>query len=58
VIALKESEHRPLLERRFPDWSGRVEFWHVHDLDCATAEQGLFAIERHVLALASRLLCG
>jgi protein-tyrosine phosphatase len=58
VIALKEAEHRPRLESRFPAWSGPVEYWHVHDLDCATAEQGLAAIERHVLALASRLLCG
>jgi protein-tyrosine-phosphatase len=35
VIAMKESEHRPLLEARFQAWADRVVYWHVHDLDVA-----------------------
>src|SRR5689334_9062344 len=27
VVALKEAEHRPLLQEWFPDWAGEVEFW-------------------------------
>src|SRR5437588_8928181 len=32
IIAVKEAEHRPMLEARFPAWRNRVEYWHVHDL--------------------------
>jgi protein-tyrosine phosphatase len=33
VIAMKEAEHRPLVEDRFAPWAHRVVYWHVHDLD-------------------------
>jgi protein-tyrosine phosphatase len=33
VIAVKEAEHRPLIERRFPEVASRVTYWHVHDID-------------------------
>jgi protein-tyrosine phosphatase len=55
VVALKEAEHRPLLEERFPGWADRVEYWHIHDVDCWTAVETLAGIEREVLALAGRL---
>jgi protein-tyrosine phosphatase len=58
VVALKEAEHRPLLERKHPSWSDRVEYWHVHDLDCAPAEQALAVLEREVRAVAARLATG
>jgi protein-tyrosine phosphatase len=56
VIALKEAEHRPLMLARFPDFADQVEYWHVDDLDFATPEQTLPAIEAMVDKLASRLL--
>jgi protein-tyrosine phosphatase len=55
VVALKEAEHRPLLAERFPGWADRVEYWHIHDVDCCTAAETLAGIEREVLALAKRL---
>jgi protein-tyrosine phosphatase len=55
VIAVKEAEHRPLLCERFPTWTDRVRFWHVHDVDCGTVEEGLAGIEREVAALAAEL---
>ncbi len=36
VIAMKEAEHRPLMETRFSEWANRVVYWHVHDLDVVT----------------------
>jgi protein-tyrosine phosphatase len=36
VIAMKESEHRPLMEARFRAWADRVVYWHVDDLDVTT----------------------
>lgn len=56
TIAVKEAEHRPLVTRRFPSLLERVEFWHVHDLDCAPASEALPQIESHVRALIVRLL--
>jgi protein-tyrosine phosphatase len=55
IVAVKEAEHRPLLQQRFPAWADRVEYWHIHDLDGATPQEALAGIEREVLALASRL---
>ena len=55
VVALKEEEHRPLFEQRFPAWVERVEYWQVHDLDQATAADGLAEIERQVESLLRRL---
>jgi protein-tyrosine phosphatase len=55
VVALKEAEHRPLLQSRYPAWTDRVEYWHVHDIDYGTVEEALAEIEREVTALAARL---
>ena len=55
VIALKEAEHRPWLDRKHPGWSDRVTFWHVHDLDQAGPEQALGEIAEHVRQLVDEL---
>jgi predicted translation initiation factor SUI1 len=53
IIALKEIEHLPLLQERFPAWTKKVEFWHVDD-----APEVLDLIEREVMDLAARLIGG
>jgi protein-tyrosine phosphatase len=55
VVAVKEAEHRPLLDRDFPAWTSRVEFWQVHDVDCAGPEVALIELEGHVRRLFTRL---
>jgi protein-tyrosine phosphatase len=55
VVAVKEAEHRPLIERNFPRWLQLVEFWHVHDLDCSRPEETLPHLDREVAALIERL---
>ena len=55
VIAVKEAEHRPIVEARFAKWRHRVEYWHVHDLDCAAPEATIAQLEREVLALLNGL---
>ncbi len=52
VIALKEEEHRPMLEDRFATWMPQVRYWHVHDIPLVTEEEALAQIE----ALVARLL--
>ena len=58
VVAVKAAEHRPLLGSRFPAWLDRVEFWDVHDVDCAGPEAALPHLEREVLGLLERLAAG
>lgn len=55
VIALKEQEHRPILERRFPEAIARVEFWRVDDIDVVPASVGIRQAEQHLLELLQRL---
>src|SRR4051794_1714280 len=58
VVALKGTEHRPLLQDRHPDWVERVEYWEVHDVYDAPPEVALPAIERAVQELVDRLKDG
>jgi protein-tyrosine phosphatase len=53
VVALKQAEHLPLLQERFPSWAEKVEFWHVDD-----APEMLGLIEREVMGLVARILGG
>ena len=58
VVAVKEAEHRPLLQRRFPTSLERVEFWNVHDIDRALPDFAMPQLEREVLELMERLAAG
>jgi protein-tyrosine phosphatase len=53
IVALKQTEHLPLIQERFPVWVEKVEFWEVDD---DPAVLGL--IEREVIDLISRLISG
>lgn len=53
IVALKQAEHLPLLEARFPSWIEKVEFWHVDD-----APSALSLIEREIMSLTARLIGG
>lgn len=50
IVALKQVEHLPLLQERFPDWVEKVEFWHIDD-----APDVLGLIERDVMDLVARI---
>ena len=53
IVALKQAEHLPLLQERFPAWAEKVEFWHVDD-----APEVLGLIEQEVMGLVARILGG
>jgi protein-tyrosine phosphatase len=55
IVAVKEAEHRPLVEKKFPSWAEKVEFWHVHDLDCAMPNEALPQLAAKVEELVNRL---
>ncbi len=50
IIALKQVEHQPLMQERFPAWVSQVEWWHVDD-----APEVLGLIEREVMGLVARI---
>lgn len=55
IIAVKETEHRPLMAQRFPDWEDEVEYWEIHDLDVSSAEESLPQLEKMVELLVEDL---
>jgi protein-tyrosine phosphatase len=55
VIAVKETEHRLIVESRHAAWRPRVEYWTIHDVDCAPPEQALPQLESRVLSLLEQL---
>ena len=55
VVAVKEAEHRAYLARLFPPWADRARYWHVHDLDAATAEDAIGQLEHLVRGLVDEL---
>jgi protein-tyrosine phosphatase len=56
IIALDADEHPPYVQRLFPEWVDRFEYWEVADLDRATADDALALIERKVDALIGALV--
>ena len=55
VVGLKEAEHRAMMADLFPKWEDVMEYWHVHDLDCAVPEEAMQILENHVRDLVDRL---
>jgi len=55
VVAVKAAEHRSIIEREFSTWRDRVEYWHVHDLDCAAPPETLAQLEQEIAHLLAGL---
>lgn len=55
IIALDEAEHRPMMVKRFPEWTDAIAYWLVCDLDKTPAEAALPAIERRIEELIAEI---
>lgn len=55
VIAVDEEEHRPMMDKQFPDWADKISYWGVHDLHLTHAADALGTLEVHVKELVERL---
>jgi protein-tyrosine phosphatase len=55
VVAVKAAEHQAIVEREFPAWRDRVEYWNVHDLDCATPPDTFAHLEQEIGQLLAGL---
>jgi protein-tyrosine phosphatase len=58
IVAVKETEHRPMIARQFPAWDNKITYWHIHDLDKSTADEALPELERLVRRLVQQLSTG
>lgn len=58
IIAVKETEHRPLMNEQFPDWADLVDFWYVDDVDCAEPDEALPLLASKVQELVDQLASG
>jgi protein-tyrosine phosphatase len=56
IVALMDSEHRPLIRERFCGWEDRVEYWQVGDIDLAQPGVALSSIETEITALIEKLV--
>jgi protein-tyrosine phosphatase len=56
VVALKKTEHHEMMVQQFPTWADRITYWHINDLDCATADEALPLCEACVKSLVETLL--
>ncbi len=55
TIALKETEHRPMMKRLFPGWADRIVYWHIHDIDVEPPAAALPQIDVEMIRLVERL---
>ena len=51
IVALKESEHRPMMATLFPRWVDRIRYWNVSDVGEWKPQAALDTIESLVLDL-------
>jgi len=56
VVAVKKAEHYAMMREQFPAWADRIEYWHVDDIDCATADEALPICQSCIQALVDRLI--
>jgi protein-tyrosine phosphatase len=56
IVALDESEHRPLMLERFPYWESRAEYWQVGDIEVVLPKIALSSIDGQIDGLLDRLL--
>jgi len=56
-VALSAASDRPLIHDLFPEWTDRIEYWHVRDLDIHRAldTDTVVFIERNVDRLLAEL---
>jgi protein-tyrosine phosphatase len=55
VVALKEAEHRPMIERRFPEIAIPITYWQVDDVEFVHPSVALKMIDDHVGELIASL---
>jgi protein-tyrosine phosphatase len=56
IVALMDSEHRPLIRERFRGWEDRVEYWQIGDVEVTQPDAALSSIETEIATLIEKLV--
>jgi protein-tyrosine phosphatase len=54
IVAVKETEHRPLMRERFTAWEHLLDYWNVHDVNEGAPALALRLIAQEVQTLVTR----
>ena len=55
VVAVDAVAHRPLIQTKFPQWTDKVEYWQVKDLDESPSESPLLQLQKNIYSLLENL---
>ncbi len=55
IIALKETEHRPMMKRAFSAWEDQILYWNIEDVRPSELYHPLNEIEKKVTVLIDTL---
>ena len=55
IILMDETEHKPMLESEFAEWSDYVDYWNIQDVEFELPVTALDRLERKVDLLISNL---
>ncbi len=55
IIALDESEHKPLILERFPRWIDTVEYWLIHDTHITSPSVAMDELASNLVQLIEKL---
>lgn len=55
VVAVKEKEHRPMLQEKYPSWVNRIHYWHIDDVGDKPPEIALAQLDNEVRDLITQL---
>lgn len=51
IVAMCRGEHHPIILERHPEWTGRITYWNIKDVDEVEPGVALANIERLVITL-------
>ena len=51
IVAVDESEHRPLMQERFVQWLDNIDYWLIHHIDQTSPQEALVELEKKVQEL-------
>jgi protein-tyrosine phosphatase len=58
VVAMSDSEHRAMMQSRFPAWVHVIEYWDIEDIEVCAPEIAMKRLTSRVHELRARLLRG
>lgn len=56
IIVMNEPEHRPFMQKLFPQWEDKVVFWNIYDVQDEAAETSLVRLEERIDGLLNGFL--